>query len=515
MTDFVDQRFLTPDEVPSPIGVLRFQDGVIDSRSANAVFDHLLYLRGVDAFLAAYRHVSVRCLINGLREFGVADHDVLLFSELIDSASLFLTANCDTVYAWSILDLSQGPVAVTVPENVIVVFDDARFEWVGDAGNPGPDRGQGGRYLVHRDDYDGPMPEGGYFVYSAPTNNVIMLCRAFVEGADPASAVERVRDGLRIGAYRPGGFGSSLSRFVTGRGPMAPLEAERVPAFVEGSHQAINTLVPADFSFFELCDQIVQEERVGVFSPEVAGHLAAIGIRRGQPFKPSDHHRRILQQAAAFGNAAARAIAYREPASEQFAYYAGTATWQNPLFVSGYDMLRPPAAITPDGVELAPETGALHLDGRAAMFYLATFITPAMSMRLPGVGSQYLVAYFDAEGDNLDGARTYRLDLPANIPAAAFWSITVYDNQTRSLLVTDQRYPRAGSQPYPTPAATANEDGSTTLWFAPEQPAGALPGTWVQTVPGKGYFLMARFYSPLPSFFDRSWKPGEVIPVAP
>jgi hypothetical protein len=504
----IDPRYLTPDLVESPVGKLSFRDGVISPASAEAIHEHLLYVRAVDVFLAAYRQVSVRCLVNGLRLFGVADHDVLLFSELIDSRSLFLTGNCDAVHAWSVLDVSDGPVVVTVPAGVTVVFDDARFEWVGDAGTPGPDRGAGGRYLLHRDDYSGPMPEGGHFVYASPTNTVIMLCRAFLEGDDPSSAARRIREQLRIGRYEPGGYGSSLSSFVLGRGRMAPLLPDRTPVFVEGSHRFVNTLVPNDFTFFELCDQIVQEERVGVFSPEVAGHLAAIGIRRGRPFAPADDQRAILDQAAAVGNAAARAISFRPPAADGFAYYPGSTTWQNSLFVSGYDMLAPPAQITLDGAELAATAGAIHLDGRTGLFYMATFVTPAMAMLLPGAGSQYLVAYADAGGSDLDGGSTYRLTLPPGVPAKAFWSITAYDNQTRSMLVTGQRYPRAGSQAYPTPSATPGDDGAVTVWFGPERPAAAQPGNWVETVPGKGYFLMARFYSPLLPFFDKSWRLG-------
>jgi hypothetical protein len=506
----LDRKYTTPETVESPIGDLSFHDGVPTRESADKLFEHLLYLRGIDVFLSAYRQVSVRCIINGLRAFGVGDHDVLIFGELMDSAGLFLTANCDTVYAWATLDVSRGPVVVTVPENVIVVFDDARFEWIGDGGNPGPDRGRGGPYLIHRADYTGPLPQGGYFEYSTPTNNVIMLCRAFVEGDDPASAVRRIKDQLKIGPYEVGGVGFSLSNFVSGRGPMAALAPERPPTFVEGSHQPINTLVPNDFSFYELCDQIVQEEQVGVFSPEVGGHLAAIGIRRGRPFRPTDRQRQILERAVAVGNAAARACSFREPPEEGFAYYANTLTWQNSLFVTGYDMTRPPATISRDGVQMPPETGAIHLDGRTAMFYMATFVTPAMSMLLPGAGSQYLVAYVDSDGNDLDGSRTYSLRLPPDVPAAAFWSITLYDNQTRSMLVTDQRYPRAGSQGYPTPTATPNDDGSTTLWFAPSEPSQAKPGTWIQTIPGRGYFPMARFYSPQPAFFTREWQPGEI-----
>jgi hypothetical protein len=125
-------------------------------------------------------------------------------------------------------------------------------------------------------------------------------------------------------------------------------------------------------------------------------------------------------------------------------------------------------------------------------------------------GSQYLVANLDSNGEPFDGARTYRMVLPAGIPAAAFWSTTVYDNQTRSMLRTPQRFPRAGSQSYPTPAAVADPVGSTTIYFGPRQPDGVADGNWIQTDPDKGWFQMLRLYSPLPTFFDKSWRAGEV-----
>jgi hypothetical protein len=133
-----------------------------------------------------------------------------------------------------------------------------------------------------------------------------------------------------------------------------------------------------------------------------------------------------------------------------------------------------------------------------------------MVMRIPGVGSQYLMGFRDSAGNPFDGAKTYKVTLPKDIPAAAFWSFTLYDNQTRSMLQTPQKYPRAGSQSYPSPAAEPNTDGSTTVWIAPEQPDGVARGNWIQTDPKKGWFVILRFYSPLPSFFDKSWRAGEI-----
>src|SRR6187549_1886181 len=105
-----------------------------------------------------------------------------------------------------------------------------------------------------------------------------------------------------------------------------------------------------------------------------------------------------------------------------------------------------------------------------------------MIMRIPRVGSQYLMGFLDADKKDFDGGKTYKVILPKGIPAAAFWSFTHFDNQSRSMLDTPQRYPRAGSQSYPTPATEPNADGSTTVYFSPKQPDGVKPGNWIQTM---------------------------------
>ena len=159
---------------------------------------------------------------------------------------------------------------------------------------------------------------------------------------------------------------------------------------------------------------------------------------------------------------------------------------------------------------LGSPTGVRALHSRTAWFYGYTGVTPAMCMRLTGVGSQYVFAFKDADGSPLDGGKTYRVTLPPDIPAARFWSLTAYDTETRSMLQTPQRFPRAGSQSYPTPAATSDDDGSTTVVFGPERPADTPVGNWVQTTEGKGWFPILRLYSPLQSFFDKSWRPSEI-----
>ena len=133
-----------------------------------------------------------------------------------------------------------------------------------------------------------------------------------------------------------------------------------------------------------------------------------------------------------------------------------------------------------------------------------------MAMRLPGIGSTYLWTMVDANKQSFDGAKTYKVTLPKGIPQANFWSFTLYDNMTRSMLDTPQRYPRAGSQSFPSPAAESSADGTTTVYFGPTQPAGVKRGNWIQTIPGKGFIPCLRLYSPLEPFFAKTWRPSEV-----
>ena len=181
------------------------------------------------------------------------------------------------------------------------------------------------------------------------------------------------------------------------------------------------------------------------------------------------------------------------------------------LFTGGYEFLDPPPQITAEGVIPSPSDGALKLNARIAFFYPYTGITPAMCMRLPGIGSQYLIASRDSDGQYLDGARSYRITLPADIPESRFWSVVAYDRQTRSMLQTEQGKPDVSSQ---SGTVQTNSDGSTDVYFGPSAPEGNATN-WIQTTPGKGFFTILRLYNPLPSFFDKTWRPSEITAYDP
>ena len=272
--------------------------------------------------------------------------------------------------------------------------------------------------------------------------------------------------------------------------------------------KVMNTIPPNDWTYFEMLNEVVQHEPATSLDAELMGPLAAIGIVKGKPFAPDARTKKIMTEALAVANATARSL-FMSPRDPGWYFYPNSA-WFNYLFVTGYEFETPIPMITREGVKPFPPTGYRTMDARTNFFYGITGITPAMAMRLPGIGSQYLFAAVDADKNHFDGASTYKVTLPKGIPEENFWSFTVYDNMTRSMLDTPQRFPRAGSQSYPSPAAEPNADGSTTIYFGPKQPDGVKRGNWIQTMPGKGWFTILRLYSPLEPFFDKSWRPSEI-----
>jgi len=502
---------ITPDKVETRIGPLQFKDGAPSVETAEKVYDTLDFTRGLDAFLNSYGGASAYAIRKGLLGIGAEDNTVTIYPELMDAKSLFLTANADTVYYFSIVDLTKGPVVVEQPPKGLGTINDMWFGWIVDIGFPGPDRGEGGKYLLLPPGYDGPVPDGGFYVARSKTTRVIYAARAFLVDNDPKPAVENIKKTIKIYPYTPGGVGTSVATALEGKVRLEANPAIPPTKFVEASGKAFNTIPPSDYSFFEMIDANIQQEPADSYDTELAGQLAAIGIVKGKPFNPDARMKKILADAAAVGNAAGRVLNWRFSGPHpDWAYYPGSM-WGNMLWQGGANFETPPPMITKDGMfKPLPPTGARTLDSKTAFYYGYTLDSPGMIMRLPRVGSQYLMGFLDADKKDLDGGKTYKVTLPKGIPAAAFWSFTLYDNQSRSMLDTPQRYPRAGSQSYPSPAAEADTDGSTTIYFGPTQPAGAKRGNWIQTVPGKGWFTLLRLYSPLEPFFTREWRLSEI-----
>jgi hypothetical protein len=489
----IPQSVLTPELVQTRIGTLQFVDGFPTDETVKRVYEHLDFIRGVDAFLTTLSGASLVSMRRGLRDAGVDANDVVgIFEGLMDSHSLFLTPNTESIYFGTWLDLGDGAVVVESPPNTLGVLDDFFFRYVADLGNAGPDQGKGGLYLFVPPQYRGQISER-YFNYASRTRGNLLMWRGFVENADPAPAVQEIKRALKIYPleFEIGDEEIDLTEQGSTDADQAEVEdAEDEVRFVSMTGKPMNTIPSNDFGFYQDIHELVQEEPAEALSPQLLGLLASIGIEKTQPFAPDQRRRAILSDAVAVANATARAIAFRPRDASAYRYEG--SSWYTPFVGNSYRYER-------RGVRL--------LDARTMFFYLATMMTPAMVVTKVGAGSQYALAATDSQGRYLDGGSSYQLLLPKDIPAKNFWSVVVYDPQTRSLLQTPRSTrPSLNSQ---SGSVATNPDGSTTIYFGPEAPAGK-ESNWIQTVPGKGWFTILRLYGPLEQWFTGTWRPGEI-----
>lgn len=473
MTTPIAPGIATPDEVETSIGKLKLHDGVPSAETSATIYDNLDRSRALQAYLLGLPIVNQIAMRNALREYGQVNTTDVIWEDLVDSKTVELTANDNTVYSFIWLDTSKGPLVVEIPPKVLGLIDDIWYRWVADVGITGEDHGKGGKYLILPPGYKGEVPDG-YFVIRPSTYGNWMPFRSFLVDGSPKPGVDLVKKTLKI--YPLGDETHSL--------PIKYVNLSGVPS---------TFVAPADYSFWGLLNQAIQEEPPEGSDPTTLGLFASIGIEKGKPFAPDERMKKILTDAANIGAVTARTIGYKMRDKNGFIYPDGY--WRKPFF-GGYKF------------EISP--GVSNLDGAIFFYFVATGVTPAMAEKMVGKGSQYPWTALDANGMPFDGAQTYKLHLPPHIPAKDFWSAIVYDTQTRSMLQTDQKFPSVSSQ---NKDVKANADGSIDVWFSPTAPKG-MEGNWIQTIPGKSWFMILRLYGPLEPWFNQTWRPGEIERVS-
>ncbi len=470
MTTEIPPGIATPDKLKTRLGTLNFFDGVPDKETVQKVYDNLDFQHAFQAFLSGIQIASMEGLRKGILGFGPPNTTALLFENLMDSKSLWLTANTTSVYMVSWLELRDEPMVIETPPDVLGIIDDHWFRYVADFGRLGPDKGQGGKFLIIPPGYKGTVPEG-YHVARTNTYGNWVIWRGFQVDGSPKPAVKTTKKIFRI----------------------YPLSQKNSPPemnFINVSGKFHNTIHRMDYEIFEEINEVVQTEPSEGQNPEILGVLASIGIKKGQPFKPDARMRKILTNAASAGAVTVKTI-WSYPRDEIFYFYPGESNWLNPFPGGSHEWLN---------------EGASMLDVRAGFHFYATGITPAMAMKIIGKGSKYAYTYNDADGNPLDGGKTYKVHVPPNVPAKDFWSFTLYDNQTRSMLQTDDQFPGIDNNK---PGMIKNTDGSYDVYFGPKAPKGQ-ENNWVQTVPSKGWSTIFRLYGPLEPWYNKTWRPGEI-----
>ncbi len=462
--------------------------------TAQVLRDELLFERATQTYLWALPLINTLGMqVGSEKTFGAGYNVLPIWKRRLDAKTLVTTPNSDVLYAMSYVDLGKdGPLVMDAPpglQGILLDFwqrpipvDGGKFS--GDVGLAGPDGGKGGKFLLLPPGYKGSVPEG-YFVYRSGTNNVFVFLRGFYQ--DPKNLTPAVEHLEKTKIYPLNGEATAK--------PMKFPDASGVPA---------NMLPISDGSAFDQLKLLVDKEGDNLAGADWRGMLAAIGIIKGQPFTPDAHAREILDRAAKTAYKTSRVVGFDEVLNGGSLRMYSDRHWINPM-----DNVTPPGPSTNMDLSWMNIAGGYRaFDARIWFFTNYYSISPGMLSKIPGKGAMYMIGFTDSQGAPLVGDSNYRLNLPANIPAANFWSVTLYEAENASGLANGQPFPSLGSRDKP----AQNADGSTDLYLGPKAPGGKQ-GNWLATVPGKGYFAIIRLYGPTEPAMNRGWKPGDIEKV--
>jgi hypothetical protein len=449
----------------TPIGRLSFTpdfiNGYPSEESVELLFDQIDFQRACQAYLWSIPIVSFAEWQKAHEvTFKARSGDVVVYDNYLAKLGI-LTANATTPYIISFFNLEEtGPMVVRMPAGAVAGFADDMWQRpLIDMGQTGPDRGEGGVYVITGPGQKAEVPRGGYLAES-PTSNVFWGFRALDK--DPAMAKALLE---RLEIY-----------------PLSKSNNPPKKTIVDISGIRWSQTLPRGIEYWKSLHAIIQREPVHERDRLFMAMLKPLGIEKGKPFEPDERQARLLTEGALVGEAMAKANDFEKRLEE--AHYAEGTHWHFALVI--------------DPSQRAEFYD--QLDGRAAWFYEAVTTSSGMVTRTPGVGQVYLGTYKDKDGDWLDGSKSYRLRIPANAPVEQFWSMTVYDVGARCLIDNPSQQADRSSRM----DLKVNDDGSIDLYVGPKAPAGNEEN-WVETVPGRGWFSYFRLYGPKQEHFDGSW----------
>ena len=471
---------------------LPFEQNRPTPETARTLMDELAFQQATQAYLWAMPLLNTLGMKFGSEHVFGAGYNILpIWKERLDPKTLVTTPNSDVIYAMSYVDMGEtGPIVFEAPPNlqgILLDFwqrpipvDGGKF--FGDVGLPGPDAGKGGKFLVLPPGYKGDVPDG-YYIYRSGTNNLFIFLRAFYQ--DPKDLAPAVSLMEQAKIY-----------------PLNLPEAERKPMkFPNASGVPANMLPRSDASAFDQLKWIVDREGETLASADGLGLLANVGLVAGQPFKPDAKERAILNDAAKTGYKMSRVIGMQSEVNGRDYRVWKDRHWVNPI----NNITEPGPEKSLDLSYRNKAAGFTEIEARIWFFTDYYSISPGMVSQTPGKGAAYEIAFNDADGDPLSGNTSYKLTLPANVPAKLFWSLTLYEAENASGLATKaRRFPSLGSRDKP----AQNADGTTDLYIGPKAPDGKA-ANWLATAPGRGFFAILRLYGPGEAAVNYSWKPGD------
>lgn len=443
-----------------------------NDKTIQAARDATFLRRAVEAYKYFYPTVATEAVMQQFEPFGARANEVGIIMPQ-DPEQQFSVANQDTPYVIAVFDLKKaGPMVIEVPEGPYIgLMDDHNMEWFGDMGVIGSGKGKGEKNLLIPPGYDGEIPEGYTPLYNQIWKSV-MAMRVVVQSGNYEEAVELAR---RLKVYPlTAASDAPAYKIVDVKGKPAPLPMLRWEKSMD---------------YWRQLHAIVDYEPAQERHRFMLGMLDAIGIRKGEPFAPNAQMEALLTEAAKTGWGEMNVAFFANPRPERLIWK--DRNWE---FV-------PLAGPLDPGTRDFGTTNYRDLLANDHYFFMAWGTSAGIGRRQVGNGSLYFYTPRDANGAYLDGGKSYRLNVPGPVPAKLFWSVTVYDSETRTIIDTDQGRGAVRTM-FENPQS--NEDGSFDIYFGPEAPKGK-ENQWVKTIPGKGWFTFLRMYGPQEPIFNGTY----------
>jgi len=452
-----------------------FAMGYPTSEATAKARDEADFQHAMVAYRFWYPTVSMEGILQGNRNVGIEDGKGWGIAAA-GPRQVGLTLNSDTPYGSAVIDLAQGPMVVDLPPGPFIgLVDNHHQGWVQDLGLPGPDQGKGGKHLILPPGYNRDVPDGYHVGRSNSLKNLLAL-RALPQGGDLPKALEA----LRAVKIHPLGNDAQV---------LEPVDT------TEMKMDSSSLRWEDNIGFWEQLAKVIEAEPVVPEFLPMYGFLGELGIEKGKPFAPDERMRAILERAAREGRDQMLVSAFDSARDDRIAWPDRKWEW---------------AGLVPGSAQFETPWG-MDMEARDRWFAQAIVTSPAMFRRDAGAGSLYWLGARDAGGAWLDGGKTYKLTIPTPVPGKLFWSVTLYDAQTRSQVQTDQDKAALRSL---FELKDLADGSSVDLYFGPNQPEGA-ENRWIKTTPERGWFAYIRIYGPEASAFDGSWKPGDFEEVRP
>jgi hypothetical protein len=459
------------EDVATRIGKLSYLNNYPTEETVQKLRDELLFQAAVQTYLWTRSLATVISMRDGQYQAGATNTSILISENFLTAEQVVPTGNQDTVYGYGVTVLGEEPMVFQIAPGILGFISDAWQRPIKDVGFVGPDQGKGGKYIIVPPDFKGEMPIAGdgEYVYQSPTKNIWWLQRGFAKDGDPAPAIKALKTS-RI--YKLSEASNPPEQHI--------INLSKMPYF---------GMPPRGFAYWEKIAEALLQETVQERDRAMMAMAARIGIEKGKPFAPDEHTKKILIDAEKVGEGMIKSLAFATDKPEAKIY--PNRQWEY-VFLT-----KSPYFESENYTEIYE---------RAAFHYQAMCGAEAMLFKMAGKGSQYTVAFKDGKGNYLDGSNNYKLVVPANAPAKNYWSLSVYDVPTRSLVKNGHSKSSLGSN---RPELKQNEDGTTDLYFGPDKPASGTTN-WVKTNPGSDIFIYFRYWGPLEPYFDKTWVPNDV-----